>query len=209
MFPASRAIWAIGLILVTLQLPIELAASDVPAVHSYDLEYIISNANDYRDFEFIMSGPNSDGNISLVPDHNFKSNAGLTEFRLNAIKKTNFNEREFMLNEAAYIENNTMPSNSTFPSSVDYVASNSVLPDRISIILAIDKLNTGGFNISKQKALYHYPDGYQEEVYLHGMELPFPPHHYSRRESGGFEYYSTVLILLISTPFLKRWRRKP
>lgn len=66
MSPATRAIWAIGHISVALQLPVEPAASDVPTAHTCDLEYMISNANDYRDLEFIMSGPEGDGNISRV-----------------------------------------------------------------------------------------------------------------------------------------------
>ncbi len=124
MIQLSRAAWAIALILVSLQFPIEFAASDVPAVHSYDLEYTISNAWDYRDFDFIMSGANGDGKISLVQaDQPFRSSEGSAEFRLNAVKKADFDEQEFRANEAAYIENNTIPSNSTFPSTVDYVAS--------------------------------------------------------------------------------------
>lgn len=124
------------------------------------------------------------------------------------IKKMDFDEEEFRQNKAAYIEDNTIHSNSTFPSAADYVASISVLPDRISIFLTIDKISASVFSISRQKALYHYPDGYQEEVLLHGMDLPFPSHHYSSRESAGFECYLTALILLISAVFLERLTEK-
>lgn len=201
-----KAIWAICLIGISLQFPIEPAASDVPAVHSYNLEYMLSNAQDYRDFDFFVSGINGNSNVSLLPDNKpFKPDYGLREFRLNAIRKNDFDERAFAEDKAAYIKGNAIPSNSTFPSTSDYIASFSVLPDSILIFLKVDNLSESDFDVSREKASYHYPDGYEEDVVLRGAELAEPPHHYSRPvTTSGFESCLTTLILIISAFFLRR-----
>jgi hypothetical protein len=201
-----KALWTIGLIFVSIQFPIQPAFSDIPAPHSYNLEYMISNVQDYRDFNFFLTGVNGDGNVSIVPKNKiFKSDSSLNKFKLNAIRIEEFDERAFEKDKAVYIENHAIQSNSIFPSTANYVASISVLPDRILIFLKVDDISAGNFNISREKALYHYPDGYKEEILLRGAELPFPPHHYSRPEMpGGFESYLAALILIVSALILRR-----
>lgn len=211
MIPSRRAlqvVYAICLIFLAFSFSIDLAVSDVPAVHSYDLEYVISNALDYRDFDFYASGIDQLGNISSVPmNRPFRADPGQDDFRLNAIRKSEFDERAFNANKAEYIKNHAIPSNSTFPSTANYEASISVLPDTIFVYLRVDDLSEerDRFNLSWEKALYHYPDGYQEEMPLGNAKVPFPPHHYTRPGMpGGFESLSSGLALIILAFVLKR-----
>lgn len=201
-----QVMFAIGLIFLAFPFSIDLAASDVPAIHSYDLEYIISNALYYREFCFFASGIDQTGNISSVPmNQPFKADSSLSDFKLNAIRKSEFDERAFNENKAEYIRNHAVASNSTFPSTADYEASISVLPDRILVYLNVDDISKDRFNISWEKALYHYPDGYQEEMPLGNAKVPFPPHHYTRPGMPeGFELLSSGLALVILAFVLKR-----
>ncbi|MHC1686204.1 MAG: hypothetical protein AB9879_00540 [Methanothrix sp.] len=211
MIPSRRAlqvVYAICLIFLAFSFSIDLAVSDVPAVHSYDLEYVISNALDYRDFDFYASGIDQLGNISSVPiNRPFKADPEPGDFRLNAIRKSEFDERVFNANKAEYIKNHAIPSNSTFPSTANYEASISVLPDTIFVYLRVDDLSEerDRFNLSWEKALYRYPDGYQEEMPLGNAKVPFPPHHYTRPGMpGGFESLSSGFALIILAFVLNR-----
>jgi len=204
---ALQAMWTICLVFVSMQLPVDLAASDVPAVHTYNLDYAISNPHDFPDYVLLVGGTGGGGNISIVAGGEAFRADGLDEFRLRAVKKEKFDESKFREEGAEYIRDNSIPSNRTFPSTASYVASISVLPDKISVLLRIDQLEGDSFNVSMEKALYHYPDGYREEVQLRGADLStMPPHHYTRPKemAGGLESFPAVSVLLLLARVLRR-----
>ncbi len=148
-----------------------------PGMKTINLNYKISNINNYPDYVFLLHGtPNPDIEIINSSEFSFYK---LSAVSIYAIKKADFNQE--ILNGSpeeiqAFFENNPnlIKSNMTLDGSYGDVKIENPLKE-VTIILEIKDLNSNELNIEKSKIIYTFEDGSQQEESIEDQNnLPEP-----------------------------------
>ena len=156
-----------------------IAYADViePGMKGINLNYQISNINNYPDYIFLLRGtPNPDIEIINASEFSFYK---LSSVSIYAIKKTDFNKA--ILNGSSeeiqsFFQNNPnlIKSDITLDGSYGDVEIQNPLKEA-TIILEIKGIDSNNLNIQKSKIIYTFEDGSkQEEIIEDQNSLPEP-----------------------------------
>jgi hypothetical protein len=159
------------LLMLFMQLLLSSASADIPVEGKtdYDINYVITNIDQYQDYAFLTSSQIWGWEYADLINQSTGTFGGGYKFDyyiLHAILASKFDLVGFKADPEEYAKNNTLILTSEVSLPKKAQVDDTLKLDSIVVYLKIDSITHNSFNVSKTGMIYNYKDGRSQRVPL-------------------------------------------